>query len=93
MRCCITAMRCGLFEEASRYAQAAHELSPNFKPPLRFLAALRFHFGDEAGATDALRELKRLEPDFSLELMASEDYPVASLRGTALMNLVRSALV
>ena len=77
----MTATRCGRFEEAARYAQAAHELSPNFRPPLRYLAALRYHLRDEQGAAEALQELKLLEPDFTLELMASESYPVASLRG------------
>ena len=93
MRCCITATRCGRFEEAARCAQAAHELSPNFKPPLRFLAALRFYLRDEKGAAEALQALKRLEPDFSLQLMASDAYPVASLRGTPLLDVVHSELV
>ena len=93
MRCAMTATRCGRFEEAARYAQAAHELSPNFRPPLRYLAALRYHLRDEKGAAEALQALKLLEPDFTLELMASESYPVASLRGPLLLDVVRSELV
>lgn len=93
MRCAVTATRCGRFEEAARYAQAAHELSPDFRPPLRYLAALRYYLRDEKGAAEALQALKRLEPDFSLELMASDAYPVASLHGTPLIEVVRSALV
>lgn len=93
MRCCVTAVRRGLYAEALRFAQTAHELSPTFKPPLRFLAGLRFHLGDEAGAAAALGRLKALEPDFSLDLMASPDYPVASLRATPLIGVTRSNLL
>jgi predicted Zn-dependent protease len=93
MRCCITAIRSGRLEDAARYAQAARELAPTFKPPLRCLAALRYHLGDEQAAAEALQELKRLEPDFSLEMMGSDDYPVASLRAASLLGIVRSGLL
>lgn len=93
MRCCITAVRCGHYREAARFAATAHALSPRFKPPLRFLAALLFKEGDEAGAAAALQCLKTLEPDFSLELMRREDYPVTSLRDTPLIEVTRSGLL
>jgi tetratricopeptide (TPR) repeat protein len=93
MRCCVTAVRRGLYKDALRFARTAHELSPTFKPPLRFLAALCFHLGDETGAATALAKLKALEPDFSLDLMASPDYPVASLRATPLIGVTRSRLL
>jgi hypothetical protein len=93
MRCCMTAVRCGLYADAVRYAQTAHELAPLFRPPLRFLAALRFHSGEEALAVDALLKLKALEPDFSLRLMESPDYPAHSLRVTELIRISRSGLL
>jgi hypothetical protein len=34
-----------------------------------------------------------LEPDFSLELMATEEYPVATLRATNLLGVTHSHLV
>ena len=93
MRCCVTAVRRGLYRDALRFARTAHELSPTFKPPLRFLAALCFHLDDTPGAASALGKLKALEPDFSLDLMASPDYPVASLRATPLIGVTRSKLL
>lgn len=93
MRCCITAVRCGRYEEATRYAQTAHELAPGFKPPLRFLAALRFHAREEAKAAEALVRLKAIEPDFSLSLMRQSDYPTTSLQGTPLIAVTESRLL
>lgn len=93
MRCCLTAVRSGNYAEAGHYAQLAHELAPRFKPPLRFLAGLRFHAGDEAGALRALQQLKALEPDFTLDLMVSDDYPTISLRNTPLIDVARSGIL
>jgi Flp pilus assembly protein TadD len=89
----IAALRLGRFYEAERHLQTAHELAPEMKPPLRFLAPLRLRRGDEAGAADALRALRALEPDFTLALLASEDYPADSLRATPLIAVTRSGLL
>ena len=62
MRCCLTAARSGLYEEAMRFGLEAHRLEPAFKPPLRYLAALRYHLGDEAGAAEALAKLGLSSP-------------------------------
>jgi tetratricopeptide (TPR) repeat protein len=93
MRCSVTAVRCGRLEAAVRFAQMAHELSPEFKAPLRFLAALQFHLRDEEGALKALAALKALEPDFSLDLMASDSYPLATLRSAGLLEVAGSGLI
>lgn len=93
MRCSVTAVRAGRYEDARRFAELAHELSPRFKPPLRFLSALRFHAGDEAGARRVLLELKKLEPDFNLSLMEQEDYPTTTLQATSLIKVARSGLL
>lgn len=93
MRCSVTAVRCGRIEAAIRFAQVAHELSPEFKAPLRFLAALRFHLHDEAGALKALLALKALEQDFSLDLMGSDSYPLATLRSAGLLEVSGSGLI
>lgn len=86
------ALRLGRFHEALTHADAAAGFAPEFRPALRAQAALKYHLGDEAGAEAALRQLKRLEPDFSLELMASDDYPVATLRAAGLLGITRSGL-
>lgn len=93
MRCCVTAVRCQRYQEATRFAQTAHDMAPNSKPPLRFLSALRFHARDEAATAQALRRLKALEPDFSLDLMERDDYPVTSIRNTPLIEVARSGLL
>lgn len=85
-------LRLGRFGEALSDVDAAAGFAPEFRPALRAQAALRFHLGDEAGAVAALRQLRRLEPDFSLELMASDAYPVATLRAAGLLGITRSGL-
>lgn len=91
--CGISALRAGRFGEAERHVQTAHELAPGMKPPLRFLAPLRLRRGDEAGAAAALQALRALEPDFTLALLESEDYPADSLRATPLISVTRSGLL
>ncbi len=93
LRACITAVRCGRLGEATRFAQTAHEMAPRLKAPLRFLAAMHFHDGNEEAAFTALKTLKTLETDFSLEMMAAEGYPVATLRDSKLLAVTRSALI
>jgi tetratricopeptide (TPR) repeat protein len=93
MLCCVTATRAGAHDDALRFARVTHEIAPSFRPPLRFMAALLYRARDEAGAAEALRKLKALEPDFSLELMAEDTYPVRTLRECGLLDIVRSGLL
>jgi Flp pilus assembly protein TadD len=93
MACAVTATRLGRFDEALRYARLAHDYAPLYRPPLRFLSALQFHLGNELEAAAALEKLRQIEPDFSLELMASKSYPVATLRETRLLGVAESSLV
>lgn len=85
-------VRLGRLGDAENAAAAAFAFAADNRPSLRFLAALRHHRGDLAGAADALRHLRQIEPDFSLELMAQPDYPVQTLRITGLMGITRSGL-
>ena len=89
----LTSIRTGNLDEAVRYAAISHGHAPEFRPPLRVLSALRYHQGDHEGAADALRKLKAVEPDFSLELMGTEQYPVATLRKTKLLQITKSRLI
>ncbi len=91
--CAATAIKQHSYADARKHAELAHFLAPTFRPPLRFLSALRFHAGDEAGAAEALGTLKSLEPDFCLQRMADETYPVASMRGTELLAVTQSGLL
>ncbi|NYS24785.1 SARP family transcriptional regulator [Rhodobacteraceae bacterium 2376] len=85
-------IRLGRFAEAERLAEAALAHAPDNCASLRFLAALRFYRGDEAGAAEALGRLRALEPDFSLELMSEPEYPVTTLRTMGLLGVTRSGL-
>ena len=82
----------GRLGDAENSAAAAFAFASDSRPSLRVLAALRYHRGDEAGAADALHHLRKIEPDFSLELMASPNYPVLTLRNAGLLAVTRSGL-
>lgn len=93
MLCCITATVSGQYAEAIRYGQIARDLAPTFKPPLRYLAALYYHQGNEGEARRQLETLKSLEKDFTLEKLQDRSYPVASMRQTPLIKLAKSGLL
>jgi tetratricopeptide (TPR) repeat protein len=92
MRCAATAIRARHLKQALRFARMAHGYAPNYRPALRFMAALEFRVGNEEAAADALQKLHMLEPDFSLKLMASDAYPVATLRTSGLLEVTKSGL-
>ncbi|SIP86731.1 hypothetical protein SAMN05421641_10170 [Paracoccus thiocyanatus] len=92
MRRAVVQLRLGRLHDAENSAAAAYAFAADNRSSLRFLAALRYHRGDLAGAAQALRCLRRIEPDFSLELMAGPDYPVAPLRMAGLMGITASGL-
>lgn len=85
-------IRLGRYAEAENSAAAALSHSTECRPALRFLAALRHHRRDEEGAAAALNALRRIEPDFAPELMASPDYPVSTLRRAGLLAVARARL-
>ncbi|MEM7720657.1 MAG: hypothetical protein AAF222_15785 [Pseudomonadota bacterium] len=84
---CLTAALNGRRSEALRMAEAAHAMSPEFRPPLRYLTAL---YAADERFDDAIRtadRLKKLEPDFSFERMATDDsYPISPLRWGGLLD-------
>lgn len=83
---CFTNLRERDFEEARRYAELAHQVSPSFRPPLRYLIALNLFCGNEAGAVEATRKLQKFEPGFSIDQFSQEDYPTATLRRSGLLE-------
>lgn len=93
LRRAIAATRIGDLRSAERYFATTHGYAPENRPALRFLSAIRYELGDEQGAQAALQKLKKLEPDFTLELMASDAYPVDSLRRAGLLKITRSGLI
>ncbi len=93
MRMGIALTRLGRFDEAEQRFDAVQQFAPENRPSLRFLAALRYRRRDEAGALSALQALKKVEPGFSLDLMGSDSYPVATLRQGGLLGITRSGLI
>jgi tetratricopeptide (TPR) repeat protein len=93
MRLGIALTRLGRFDEAEQRFETVQQFAPENRPSLRFLAALRYHRHDEAGALAALESLRRVEPGFTLDLMRSDGYPVATLRQGGLLGVTRSGLI
>lgn len=87
MGCCLTSVVTGRYEMARKFAQTAHALAPQFRPPLRYMTALFAHQGEPEKARLAMERLQVLEPEFSLDRMISDDtYPVATLRRSAIIT-------
>lgn len=74
-------------KSALEHAVAAHAKSPEFRPPLRYLIALYFHFGKIEAAAEAMDQLKQLEPDFEFRLFDEASYPTATLRQLPLRSV------
>lgn len=87
---CLTAALTGRRDEALRLAEAAHALSPEFRPPLRYLTALYAAADRPEDAMRVGKRLKKLEPDFSFERMATDGaYPISPLRWSGLLDADR----
>ncbi|MEM6889297.1 MAG: hypothetical protein AAF636_14285 [Pseudomonadota bacterium] len=78
---------------ALREARLAVERSPDFRAAVRVLATLEYEERNFDTAQFHLHHLKALEPNFSLELMASDDYPVDTLRSANLLAITKSGLL
>ena len=84
---CLTAALTGRGGEALKLAEAAHALSPDFRPPLRYLTALYAAEDRPEAATRMANKLKKLEPDFSFDRMANDrEYPISPLRWSGLLD-------
>lgn len=87
MACCITATATGRVDEALVHARTSHELSPNFRPPMRYLIALYSKAGNDQRAFEILQKLVKLEPDFSVtQLLEDPHYPAAALQRSKLFE-------
>lgn len=88
-----TAIGIGDRQAALRWAVLAIQTAPEFRAAHRVVAALAYHDGQEELALRSLKALERLEPDFSLDLMESDEYPVFTLRAEGLLSVTRSGLI
>ncbi|QPH54509.1 hypothetical protein [Pontivivens ytuae] len=78
---------------ALRWAKAAIQRAPDLRAAHRVVAALQYADGNVKEAEASLLRLRTLEPDFSLDLMASDSYPVDSLRKAGLLSVTESGLL
>ena len=87
MACALTATVTGRLNEALLHAETTHQLNENFRPPLRYLAALSAQRGNVPRARYALKRLSEVEDGFSPQrMLTDETYPVAALRRSDLLR-------
>lgn len=86
MGACLTSVATGKLDLARKLAHNASVMAPDFRPPLRYMAALDAISGDRKAAQQTVEKLRRLEPDFTLrQMVEDESYPVAGLRRSGLL--------
>lgn len=66
----------GRLEEGITILEAAHELTPDFLPPLRYLMATYLITGDMEAASRVADKLKQFEPDFDPGHFSEPEYPM-----------------
>lgn len=86
MGACLTSVATDKLDQARKLAHNASVMVPDFRPPLRYMAALDAAAGDTKAAMQSVEKLRKLEPDFTLKRMVEdEDYPVAGLRRAGIL--------
>jgi tetratricopeptide (TPR) repeat protein len=84
----LAATQMGDYEAAITCFEAARSRAPHFRAPLRHLIFLYLKRGQPENAMRSLANLKRLEPDFSLQLIRDDPtYPAGTLRRADLLSL------
>lgn len=83
---CIAGSMAGQFDEATRFGEMSHALSPEFAAPLRYLSALYLQSGQHERSHGIVEKLRAIEPDFSYEKLREYDYPAAGLRTTNILD-------
>ena len=86
--CGVAAAQAGHHKEAIRLHEITRALEPNYRAPLRYLMALYLKDGNRAMARDVYREMREVEPEFSMRLMRDASYPSAGLRAGGLLDVV-----
>ncbi|MGH1359323.1 MAG: hypothetical protein ACRBC3_11205 [Burkholderiaceae bacterium] len=76
--CCMAAALSGQFQQSIVHGELAIEGAPEFRPPLLHLLGSYAHLKQGEEAIRIREKLKKRDPDFSAELLASPEYPLAS---------------
>ena len=82
----IAASIAGDIDSSILLGEAAHGLSPTFKPPLRFLTALYLLRDRHEDSQAMVEKLKITEPNFSYDLLRDRSYPASSLQRSKLLE-------
>ena len=83
----LTAAVSGRYDQAISNAEMARALSPNFRPPLRYLTALYAQREDRSSALRSSEQLRRLEPSFTPDLLVGDtQYPASLIRSKKLVT-------
>lgn len=90
--CGVAATLNGSHQQAIALNEAVHGLKPEFKPALRYLAALYLYQGAEEDAHTIAQQLRRIEPDFSISMMLDPSYPSTGIRQAGLLQQYKTSL-
>ncbi|KMW59651.1 TPR repeat domain protein [Candidatus Rhodobacter oscarellae] len=86
----LTALVNGKTVEGLRNLESCSALSPRFRAPLRYRAAIYASAGMTEAAMDCAETLKKLEPDFSFDRMANDpSYPVSLMRKHGMLDTLQ----
>ena len=76
----VTALGLDKIDDAIHHAHSAHMKVPGYRPAVRYLTALNIVNENEAEARKYLSRLRKLEPDFTVDLMKKPEYPLHTLQ-------------
>ena len=92
MQACLAAVSVGRIDDALDLALSSNRKMPFYRPALRYLTALSCLARKPDDAAYYAGQLRRLEPDFKLQILLKDDYPVATLRDLGLIDTLRPYL-
>lgn len=86
----LTALVNGKTVEGLRNLESCNALTPNFRAPLRYRAAIYASAGMVKSAIECADTLKTYEPDFSFDRLSNDpDYPVSLMRKHGMLDTIR----
>jgi len=84
--CCAAATCAGRYDEALALAERAAKMAPSYKAPLRYIVAINAARGDIEALRLAIRRLRVIEPDFTIDSLRERKYPVPGMRAAGLVD-------
>jgi tetratricopeptide (TPR) repeat protein len=84
---CVTNLLTGRLDMAMQIGETVHARMPDYAPNLRYLLGAYLVAKDMPKVERTVERLRRIEPGFTLSLLAEPEYPVNSLRTNELLSL------